>query len=68
MKLEGWQGLPNINEVKRYESGLSSKFSLFFKSWKRRAFVYLVCSGIKRKSVSEVNSSFSSDKNSLNSG
>ena len=55
LKLERWQGPPNINKVKQYEIVLSFKVSLynqFIHSWKWRQFVYLVCLGIK-ESVSE---------------
>ena len=49
-KLERWQGPPNINKVKEYETVLPLKVSLFIRfirSWKQREFVYLVCLSIK---------------------
>ena len=51
LKLERWQGPPNINKLKQYETLLSFKFSLliqFVKSWKQRLFICLVCLGIKK--------------------
>ena len=46
-----WQGPPNTNQVKQCEIVLSFKVSRFIQLWKQSESVYLVCLGIKRKSV-----------------
>ena len=43
LKLEMWQGLPNINKVKQYDIMLFFKISLFIQSWKLYFFL-----GIKK--------------------
>ena len=51
LKLERWQGPPNM---KQNETVLSFKVSLFIQfiqSWKQRQFVYLVLLGIKSQSM-----------------
>ena len=55
LKLERWQGPPNINKVKQYEIVLSSKVGLiilFIQSRKQSGFVYLVCLRMKKKKKS----------------
>ena len=45
LKLNRWQGLPHINNVKQYETVLSFKSALyieFIQSGKQRKLVYLV--------------------------
>ena len=49
LKLERWQGPPNINKVKHYETVLSFKVSLFIKfilavKKKKSMMIFLFCS------------------------
>ena len=48
LKLERWQGPPNIKKVKQDEVVLSFKVS-----YTNKVFFYLVCLGFKKKSPNE---------------